>query len=130
MKKTRIAVAFVVFVIAAALGQNANVNVTANVTSNAPKPAQQRIGQCLIVGGETHRINAGRGIVGMVAFASSKGKWAYIDSYHLQPEFVKTKYRESDITDAIKAGVHVIVVHSPKEVTDARIACQDEVPQR
>ena len=78
MKKMVVACALLLSV--AGLGQDANVNLTASVTSNAPKPAQRDIGQCLIVGGETHRVNAGRGLVGMVAFASSKGKWAYIDS--------------------------------------------------
>ena len=128
MKQMIAACAFLLFT--AAFGQDSNVNLTANVTSNAPKPAHQDAGQCLIVGGENHRVNSGTGLIGMVAFASSKGKWAYVDSYHLQPEFVKAKYRERDITNAIKAGVHVIVVHSAKGVTNARIACQGEVPQR
>jgi hypothetical protein len=66
----------------------------------------------------------------MTMVAGSKGKWQYIDSYNLPPQFVQTKYKEKDVTKAMKGGVHVVIAHSPAGVRAARVSCQGLVPQK
>ena len=78
----------------------------------------------------TARVNGAAGAVGLIAFAASKGQWQYIDSYNMPSQFIATKYKAKEMTAMLKAGVHIIVTHSPDEVKDGRLSCQGLVSQK
>ncbi|MGB6429046.1 MAG: hypothetical protein WBF06_00560 [Candidatus Acidiferrales bacterium] len=97
--------------------QNVNTNTKTNTTATTNPPvAAKGEGQCLIVGSE------------------HKGKWVYRDSYNLDPQNVEVKYTQSELADLMKRNVHVIILnkfnYGNKQETNARIACQGQVPQR
>lgn len=97
--------------------QNVNTNTTTDTTVRTNPPvAAQAEGQCLIVGAE------------------HKGKWVYRDSYNLDPQNVEVKYSQSDLANLMKRNVHVIILnkfnYGNKQETNARMACQGQVPQK
>ncbi len=98
-----------------------NENINANVTVDAPKLSTVQT-SCLIINREIQ--------LGGPVWNQGKRRYMYVDSYNLSPQFVKTKYKDNDVTEIIKEGVRVIVVHSSEEIKDARISCQGQVPQR
>jgi hypothetical protein len=98
-----------------------NENINANVTIDAPKPSTIQT-PCLIINREI-QLNG-------PVWNQGRRRYMYVDSYNLSPRFVKTQYKDNDVTEIIKEGVRVIVVNSSEEIKDARISCQGQIPQR